>query len=237
MSHNQNDQNENLNAFIDNQLATDERIQIFDSLKKDEKLSHTLCELQRNDELLSLAYNTIPKSPYDPYAAATKFSQRTKQMIAAGLLVILSAAFGWQFHLFYNSSPGENIQDIAYLSSEKLQNSKVIIHVSKMDPDRINTALDKAELLLNQQKDIQLEVLANAEGIGLLRTNSPYASRIESLSKQHKNLSFKACGIALKTVELKEGHDIELLPEAEKIPAGLDQILKRLKLGWLYVKA
>ena len=237
MSHNQNDQNENLNAFIDGQLATDERIQVYESLKSDEKLSIALCELQRNDELLSLAYNNIPKPARDVYAAATKFSQGKKQMMVAGLLVLLSAVFGWQFHLVFNAKPGENIQDISYLNSQNLQNRKVIIHVSKMDPDRINTALDKAESLLDQEKGIKLEVLANAEGIGLLRMNSPYASRIESLSKKYTNLSFKACGIALKTAELKEGHDIKLLPEVDKVPAGLDQILNRLKTGWLYIKA
>jgi len=234
MSHNQN---ENLNAFIDGQLATDERIQVYESLKNDEKLSIALCDLQRNDDLISLAYNNIPKPRFDPYATATKFSQRKKQMMAAGLLIILSAVFGWQFHLAFNTRPGENIQDIAYLDSEHLQNRKVLIHVSKMDPDRIEIALAKAESLLQSEKGLQLEVLANAEGIGLLRTGSPYANRIKNLSAQHTNISFKVCGMALQSAELKEGNDIKLIPEAEKVPTGLDQILKRLKLGWLYVKA
>jgi len=237
MSHNNQDNHENLNAFIDGQLATDERMQVFDALKRDESLSATLCELQRNDELIALTYGNIPSSKYDPYVSATRFSQRKKQMLAASILFILSTIIGWQFHAQFSMEPKTNIKDIAQVNFGTLDNNKVLIHISTMDAKRIEMALNKAESLLSTKKHIQLEIVANAEGLGLLRNNSPYADRIQKISQQHKNISFKACGIAMKTAKLKEGNEIKLLPEAEKVPAALDQILQRLKLGWLYIKA
>lgn len=237
MSHNKQENYETLNAFIDGQLATDERMQIFESLKKDAELSHTLCELQRNDEFLSVAFNNIPAPKYDPYISATQFSQRKKNMLAASVLFIISAAIGWQFHTVYSSERESNIQDISFLNTNTLENKQVLIHVSKMDPKRITDALNKAESLLKNEKGIQLEIVANAEGLGLLRENSPYAKRIKALSTNYNNVSFKACGIAIQAAKLREGKDILLLPEADKVPAALDQILDRLKAGWVYIKA
>ena len=94
-------------------------------------------------------------------------------------------------------------------------------------------------LLTNASKNnkpLKLEVVANVDGINILRKGSPYAGEINSLSEQFSNVRFLACGIAKKTAALKEGKPIELIPEAVDIPAALDEILKRLKEGWTYVK-
>ena len=84
---------------------------------------------------------------------------------------------------------------------------------------------------------MELEIVANAQGLGILRENSLYSKKISSLTEAYSNVSFLACGIAKESARLKEGQDIKLLPEATEVPAALDQILKRIKLGWLYVRA
>ena len=71
----------------------------------------------------------------------------------------------------------------------------------------------------------------------MLRKGSPYAKRIHQIVESNENVSFLACGIAMENAKLKEGHDITLIPDAHKIDAALEQILRRLKAGWLYVRA
>ena len=83
---------------------------------------------------------------------------------------------------------------------------------------------------------MDLEVVVNAQGLGLLRDNSPYASKVKKLVSDYDNIAFLACGQAKENARLKEGRDIELLPEAVQVPAALDLILSRIKKGWLYVK-
>ena len=229
---------ENLNAFIDNQLATDERLQVFNALKEDQVLSQLLCELQRNDEFLSLAYSNTPKPAYNPFLAATQSNNRIRQMLAASVIFAVSLLTGWQLHQYYNPESTVSIQDISQLTADKLQNNKVLLHISAMNTSRIDNALNKTEALLKQKdNNLQIEIVANADGLGMLRKNSPYASRIKTLASNHKNLSFKACGIAMQAAKLKEGKDVELLPEAQKVPAALEEILGRLKAGWLYYKS
>ena len=82
---------------------------------------------------------------------------------------------------------------------------------------------------------MQLKFVANAEGLAVLRENSPYADRIKLLSEQYNNVEFLACGIAMKTAQLKEKKEVVLLPEAKKIPAALNEILERLEAGWTYM--
>jgi intracellular sulfur oxidation DsrE/DsrF family protein len=119
--------------------------------------------------------------------------------------------------------------------------NKVLLHISTMDTQRIEAALNTAERIVQAKRDqkepVQIEIVANAEGLGLLRRGSPYAERIRSMVEDNPSVSFLACGIAMENAELKEGGEIELIPEAREVDAALEEILRRLKLGWLYIKA
>ena len=84
---------------------------------------------------------------------------------------------------------------------------------------------------------MQLEIVANAQGLAMLRDGSPFGKRIEAISNLYDNVAFLACGIAIQNVRLKEGIDeVKLLPQAQQIDAALEQILRRLKAGWAYVR-
>lgn len=136
---------------------------------------------------------------------------------------------------------GPSFHELTQAESVTQSNNKVLIHISKMDKQRIKLALDKAEQLLRdsqqQNKALQLEVIANAEGLALLREGSPFGQRIESMSNRHDNVAFLACGIAMQNVRLSEGIDeVNLLPQAQQVDAALEQILRRLKAGWAYIR-
>ena len=57
MTHNEDFSDEILNAFIDNQLDHDERVQILSALRHDDALSQRVCDLQKVRSLVQLAFN------------------------------------------------------------------------------------------------------------------------------------------------------------------------------------
>jgi len=228
---------EELNYFIDGQLTRSERAKILDALKKDDVLSKSMCELQRNNEFVQLSYSHIPEPDQNPYLTATKRSGRQLFAIAASLLILLSSTISWQLQSYLMNNQQPNIMELSQLGDALPKSNKVLIHVSEMDDKRIKKALDTTEELLTNNKQVRVEIIANTSGLSLLRKNSPYAARISSLSNQYSNVKFKACGIAMQAAKLKEGKEINLLPEAEKVPAALDEILHHLKENWAYFKA
>lgn len=228
---------EELNYFIDGQLTRSERVKVLDDLKKDNELSKSLCELQRNDEFVLLTYSHIPEPGKNPFLAATKQSGRNLFAIAAMLLVIVSSTLSWKIHNYLKHDQQPNIMELSQLGKNLPKSNKILIHVSEMDDDRINRVFETTEKLLANNSQVHIEIVASTSGLSMLRKNSPYATRISALSKQHSNVKFKACGIAMHAAQLSEGKKILLLPEAEKVPAALDEILKQLKHNWAYFKA
>lgn len=227
--------NAQLNAFIDRQLDATERVEILAAVQQDNNLSQELAELSQLKEWVRFTYQ---QPPQPAIAAKSIFPLQAVQGIAASLLLGLGVIGGWWAH---TPVPGPSFHELARFESIPAASEKVLMHISKMDETKITTALDKAEQLLRASREknrpLQLEIVANAEGLGLLRQGSPFSGRVQAISRQHDNVAFLACGIAMENVRLKEGREAELLPEARKIDAALEQILRRLKQGWTYVKS
>ena len=225
-----------LNAFIDHQLDDAERVEILAAVQQDSQLSQELAELSQLKEWVQLTYRQPPQPQARPQIESIAAS-RAFQSIAALLLLGIGLFSGWWAH---TPVPGPSFHELTQLDGTQIKNQKVLLHISKMDARRISSALDKAEEILldskTKNRPLQLEIVANASGLGLLREGSPFGHRVKTLSQQYNNVSFLACGIAMENVRLKEGKEPQLLPEAQKINAALEQILGRLKDGWSYIK-
>ncbi len=226
-----------LNYFIDNQLLREERIKILGELNKDDDLSKTLSELQRNDEFVVMSYSDIPEPRNNPYVAATTKTKKNFYAIAASMLIFFSVILGWQTSHFISINNKPKIMNLSQLDNNASQYDNVLIHINDMDDTRIQNVFEKIENLVKSNKKVNIDIIANEEGLSLLRKNSPYASKIKLLANKYSNVKFKACGIAMNIAKLKEGKKIILLPQAEKIPAALDAILQHLKDNWVYFKA
>ena len=238
MSLNESISDEQINAFIDDQLDQDERARIITVLQKDRALQERVNKLRQVKEMLTIAYDQPPQPLLKP--SRIHAVSRVTQAIAAGVLLVLGFGMGWMLHLEMNSTPNPSFTTVEQLDQRINANQKVLFHVSTMDGNRIESTLKQAERLLAWHKQselpLDLEVVVNAQGLGLLRDNSPYASKVKKLVSDYDNIAFLACGQAKENARLKEGRDIELLPEAVQVPAALDLILSRIKKGWLYVK-
>lgn len=229
-----------LNAFVDNELDSSERARVLQATQNDPALAAKLAQLQQLNDLLKLGYQQPPAAaPYLPQQRP-RATRRSWQAFAASVVLGIGMTIGWSLHRQAPTAPMP-LTNLAQLNIQKPGNDKILIHISNMDQLKIDNALSEAEQLLanaeRNGKDLQVEVLANADGLGVLRTNSPYARRINQLASQHGNVSFRACGFAIQHAQLKEGHSIKLLPEAKPVDAALEEILRKLKLGWLYVRA
>ena len=103
------------------------------------------------------------------------------------------------------------------------------------------TALDEVEDVLRSarstHRSIEVEIVANGTGLDLLHAGiTPYAARVAAMRAEFPNLGLVACGQTLQRLR-EQGIAVELLPGTEVAPSALDQVVKRLQTGWVYVRA
>jgi intracellular sulfur oxidation DsrE/DsrF family protein len=238
--------NELLNAYLDNELDNEERGEIMAALENDPALAGRLCELRNTKELTQFAYSNLASVQHQ--VTQWKLGKQLMSIAtAATLLLALGALIGWIAHdrLSVNSilhaGQGQIIFDPSQASLPVVaEQKKVILHIDTAEPDRLTAALDSAEDLLitsaANNNQLELEIIANARGLDLLRTGTtPFAERITELTEKYDNLSILACSRAIKRLE-DLGVRVKLVPEAGTAPSALDQIVDRLKQGWVYIK-
>ena len=97
-----------------------------------------------------------------------------------------------------------------------------------------------AKTLLTSAKErgrsTRIELLADNEGLALLRSGSPYAQRIEAIATAHGNIKLLACETETDYAAREEGSEPELIPDAQRIDDALTEISERLNQGWTYVR-
>lgn len=232
---------EQLNAFVDGQLDNNTLARILDAMQDDRELTERINHLQQTKDMIQLAYAELPLATLRQPSKNNGPGWLTTG-IAASFLFVLSVSAGWYGHTRF-TTPGTapSFASLAQFNSDKDTNEHILLHISSKDEQKIQSVLDTTEKLLKQRKDrrqpLELEVVANSEGIAMLREGSPYQQRIHSIVAENTNVAFYACGHAMENARLKEGKEVQLIPEANKVGAALEQILKRLKLGWAYIRA
>lgn len=225
---------EHLNAYIDKELDVEEAGQVLKSLQDKPALRQQVCELRQVQDMVRHAYSArvIPES-----RNASKHLRwpRYLQGLAALLLVAIGATLGWLAH--GHNAPATHGPDLLAAQSRP---QNVILHISTDDPIKVSDALDQAELLLSRNKDngqqFRLEIVANNEGLNLLRTRySSYPERTEELIQSYDNLTIMACARTLQAIREKGG-DIELLPNISTTESALERVVDRMQEGWLYIR-
>ncbi|MEZ5542889.1 MAG: hypothetical protein R3F42_12730 [Pseudomonadota bacterium] len=227
---------EQLQAFVDDEIELGERAEIMEAMRHDEELACRVCELLQTKDAVKLAY----REPEQPAQRRHRWQNaRTRQFTfraaAAGMIFAVGAATGM---LLQTHSSGTTT--LADAQETRQETRRVIIHVSTMDGERMEQALDDAEEMLVNYQDhperVQLEVIANAEGLALLRQDkSPYVERIRRLTRRFSNISFLACNRSIEKLHMR-GVDVHLIPEARVIPGALEAIVDRLQQGWVYIR-
>lgn len=228
-----------MNAFVDGELTASEREAALARLESDEAFKTAVCETRTMKEMVRGAYGSVQsQTPSKGWRCAPVW----RQALAAGLMLSLGLAGGW---FARGGLPDGSASPIAGLPTgfstvslaSQVDPNKIILHVDSSDPARLKRVLVMAEDLLQRQGDkVQVEVLANSDGLNLLRADkTPYRDVIEKLSRDHANLAFLACAQTVARLQ-REGTKVVLLPEASMASSAINEILSRMQQGWVYVK-
>ena len=110
---------------------------------------------------------------------------------------------------------------------------KLVLQVSDNDPAKWNLALNNAK---NVQDDVgaanvDIEIVAYGPGIGMLKLESPSASRVAEAIKA--NIKVIACENTMRTQKLTRD---DMQSAIGYVPAGVTEIMTKQSEGWAYVR-
>ncbi len=232
---------EQLQAFVDDEIDLAERAEIMEAIRHDDELACRVCEFMQIKDSVRLAYRE-PELPAEAQQHwKTDWTTRIPFRAIAALLIFAMGTVSGVVLQSRIADPGPPmVSSLGQAGDIHQELKRVLIHISNGDTDRLDQALNDAEELLTNYKEhpelVQLEVVANAEGLRLLRADaSPYPERIRRLAQQFSNISFLACSRTIDKLHLR-GIDVHLLPEARVIPGALEEIVDRIQQGWVYIR-
>jgi len=244
MKDNQNSySDEHLNAYLDNELAGEERTRLIEALRDNDDLRQRVCKLEQVRNMVSIAYHDLPEPQHKIETQSRRFSSYAS--IAASVLVVFGLIGGWFGHAAYQQGDKSLVQ----LADNVLINKpvgtakpwKVLLHVTSDDPYRLDSLLNETENILREyegkQQKVAIQILANGKGLNMLRNDkSPYAKRIADMQSNYNNLVFMACAKAIARVQQTTGQAVPLLPNTKIAPSALSEALNRQREGWTYIK-
>ena len=118
-----------LNAFVDNQLADEDKGHAYIEISQDESLNRQVCELRKMRDLVQLAYRDIPPPP----VRATKSSSLRVGIgfgIAAAVVLAVGVVLGIQLKL-----PDSLREQSAKIDTPTVQPAKAVIqHARSVKP-------------------------------------------------------------------------------------------------------
>ncbi len=247
-----------LNAFVDDQLATDEKGRTYLKISQDETLNRQVCELRKMHELVQLAYRQPPEPPQRQTGERKRRRIGTHSGIAATL--VLGLIVGTQIDLHpsaqppsqSNTAPATTVSGaiVTPLTAKRLSNdatasgaltNKVLIHIANDDSIQVVQALDEIESLLQYYRssgqDARVEVVINGKGLELVRVDtSAFAARVHKLQREFDNLTFAACQNSIDRLKREQGILVRLLPGVVVIDSGMAELMRRQNLGWAYLQ-
>jgi intracellular sulfur oxidation DsrE/DsrF family protein len=227
-----------LNAFVDDELAPSERDQALAQQAEDETFKRAVCEQRMLKDLVRAAY-AEPR----PRAQRLAGDHRPwKQALAAALLLTLGLGAGW-WARGMTAAPAvpdrlaglpDGFHPVSLAT--RIDQDKIILHLDSGDPARLTGGLEIAERLLrHRDARARVEIIVNSYGLDLLRKESSHRTTIETLARDHGNLTFVACGQTIARLK-RDGVNVELLPEAAIASSAISEITDRMAQGWVYVK-
>ena len=110
---------------------------------------------------------------------------------------------------------------------------RIVIQVSDNDPAKWNLALNNAKNLQDDvgAANVDIEIVAYGPGIGMLKLESPAASRVVDAIKA--NVKVIACENTMNGQKLTRD---DMLPALVYVPAGVTEIMTRQSEGWAYLR-
>lgn len=220
---------EQLNAFVDDELEPEEKARIYSETSHQPELDQRLCQQRKVKELVKLAYHDTPPARRKGATSLGRGSLFGRALAASVLL-----AFGIAIGFIAKGAVDPGINSTLVAATEP---DKYLLHVASGDPVELAAALERAEFLLESAQDDgirQVEIVANEQGLNLLRSDvTQFAAEISVL--QANNVVFYACSKTIQKLE-DNGVEVRLVPHTIAEYTALDRVVTRMQEGWHYEK-
>ncbi len=234
---------EHLNAFIDEQLDSDEKAEILDAVRHDAELSQRVCKLQKLQNLIQLSYQSVEVPERHKEKSNLTQPVKLKWFAVASFFLAIGSIAGWVSHQTMSSDSLIDIAQVTHspAATNNAEHWRLMLHVSTAKPHRLNIVLDEAEKLLQEyaksSRKLELEILTHKEGLALVTNNGKdYSKRLQNLQLKYANLAVMVCGQTLKRVQREQGKKIKLLPNTNVVSSAISQVIKRQQSGWSYIR-
>jgi len=233
---------EHLNAYLDKQLAREERLRVMEALRQDKELAIRLCRLQKVQEMVQLAYHNADAEKQT--ASARRRRRNFWPAVAASLLLVTGLVTGWiANNQLARPTTLVDLSKTAHSGSRHATNQqewRLMLHVNSNDSMRFAVLLEEAEQLLEtsarENRKVRIEILTNGPGLALLeQKESPHVKKLQRLANRYNNLSLLACERALRRYQARNGRPLQLIPEAGTVPSAMHEVIKRQQEGWSYI--
>ena len=111
--------------------------------------------------------------------------------------------------------------------------NKVVFQISDAEPAKWNLALNNVRNLQTELPDDEsdLEVVVYGPGIGMLKGDSPIASRVADALKN--SVKVVACENTMKGMKLTYA---DMLPNIGYVPAGVVELMRKQQQGYAYIR-
>jgi intracellular sulfur oxidation DsrE/DsrF family protein len=232
-----------LNSFVDNELDSAEKNELYETMESDQVLKSRACELRNLKEMVQHAYFQPDMDVDSPRRTQGSYMRRARAFAASVLLLLLGGISGWAISERHDASKYHNIMSLLQVMQDtavKKEPGKIVVQVSDANPLRLKMALDETENLLKSyrqaEQKLDIEIVANGGGLDLLRSDvTPYKERIGAMQAKYPNLDVVVCNQSIDALR-KSGVTVHLLPNVRKTSSALDEISARLQQGWDYVR-
>lgn len=233
-----------LNAYVDDELDIEERRRIEDAMKRDGRVRERVEELRSLKQLVRNAFiHETPTRSRAPIRSPWRVSGLAASLAAFALGVALT--WGW---FSYTDGIGASRIASAPESSGSIvagqeQPVRVVFHLSREDPDRLQAILTEANALLEttsrQGRTAEVRIIASGNGLSLFEKGLSRATRrISEMKRAYpEHLAFNGCGLAYEQLKARQPDgSLELLPEVQLVDLGVLELMRRQRDGWAYIR-
>jgi intracellular sulfur oxidation DsrE/DsrF family protein len=229
-----------IHAFLDGMLSPEEEKSFEERLMQDDALKEELCEIRKVKQSVNAHYKHIQIPPYEETRKKLQQAKRRKNRltdfaVAASVLIAITAGvvqFGSE-----NSTKMGQVTQVAEAS--QTQSHNYLLHIDSDDPQKQRLALEKAQHLVKAAyqagQPVQVEIVANNQGIHLFDANDLDKLQILKSLAQYDNVKLLACKNAIANLKSK-GEKIKLMAPVIRDRAALDEIVGKMQQGWHYQK-
>ena len=121
----------------------------------------------------------------------------------------------------------------AHAQAPGARRNRIVIQMSDADPAKWNLALNNAKNLQDDvgAANVDIEIVAYGPGIGMLKMESPVASRVGDAAKA--GVKVIACENTMRGQKLTRE---DMNAAISYVPAGVTQIMKKQAEGWAYLR-